>query len=67
MSRTLIWEVQGSMPGGASCLGEGSVVGLHHQANAGVDPIRPQPVVVAHSCKPSDLETRYKRWFEVVG
>jgi len=36
-SRTLIREVPGSIPG-ASYLGEGSVVVLHHQANAGVNP-----------------------------
>ena len=38
-SRTLIREVPGSIPGGATYHDEGSVVVLHHQANAGVDPI----------------------------
>ena len=37
-SRTFIREVPGSIPG-ASYLGEGSVVVIHHLANAGVDPI----------------------------
>ena len=35
--RTIIREVPGSIPG-ASFLGEGPVVVLHHQANAEVDP-----------------------------
>jgi len=37
-SRTLIREVPGSIPG-ASYLGGGIVVVLHHQANAGVVPL----------------------------
>jgi len=65
-SRTLIREVPGSIPG-ASYLGGGIVVVLHHQANAGVVPIGPQPGVVAYPCKPSDLVARYRGWFEVVG
>ena len=60
----LIREVPGSIPG-ASYLGEVSVVVLHHQANAGVDPTCPQLGVVAHPCKLSDLVVRYRRWFEV--
>ena len=65
-SRTLIREVPGSISG-ASYLGGGYVVVLHHQADAGVDPIWPQPGVVAYPCKPSDLVARYRGWFEVVG
>ena len=64
-SRTLIREVPSSIPG-ASYLGKGPVVLFHHQANAGVDPTLPQPGVVAHPCKPSDLVARYGGWFEVL-
>jgi len=37
MSRTLIREDPGSIPG-ASYLGKGSMVVLHHQAHAGINP-----------------------------
>jgi len=64
-SKTLIREIPGSILD-ASYLGEGSVVLLHHQANAGVDPAWPQIGVVAYRCKPSDLVARFRGWFEVV-